>query len=185
MLKKISSGGTPKTDRAEYYGGSIPWLRTQEVNFEEIWDTGVKITEEGLKNSSAKLIPKNCVIIAMYGATVGRVGINKIPLTTNQACANIELDDTILNYRYLFHYLSNRYEYIKSLGAGSQTNINAKIVKNLQIPLPPLEEQKRIAAILDKFHTLTSSLSDGLPKEIELRQKQYEYYRDLLLGFDN
>ncbi|MFZ7275362.1 restriction endonuclease subunit S [Avibacterium avium] len=184
VAKKISSGGTPKTDRAEYYGGSIPWLRTQEVNFGEIWDTGVKITEEGLKNSSAKLIPKNCVIIAMYGATVGRVGINKIPLTTNQACANIELDNTILNYRYLFHYLSNRYEYIKSLGAGSQTNINAKIVKNLQIPIPPIEEQKRIAGILDKFHTLAHSLSEGLPKEIALRQKQYAYYRDLLLGFE-
>jgi type I restriction enzyme S subunit len=82
---KISSGGTPKTGTSEYYEGDIPWLRTQEVDFGEIWDTGVKITEEGLKNSSAKWIPENCVILAMYGATVGKIGINKIPMSTNPA----------------------------------------------------------------------------------------------------
>lgn len=77
---KISSGGTPRTGVAEYYGGDIPWLRTQEVDFGEIWDTGVKITEAGLKSSSANWIPANCVIVAMYGATVGKIGINKIPM---------------------------------------------------------------------------------------------------------
>ena len=92
VSKKISSGGTPKTTVSEYYNGEIPWLRTQEVGYGEIWDTSIKITEEAIKNSSAKWIPKDCVIIAMYGATVGRVGINKIPLTTNQACANIEVN---------------------------------------------------------------------------------------------
>ena len=81
---KISSGGTPKTGVSEYYDGDIPWLRTQEVDFGEIWDTGVKITEAGLKNSSAKWIPKNCVILAMYGATVGKIGINRVAMTTNQ-----------------------------------------------------------------------------------------------------
>jgi len=80
---KISSGGTPKTGVAEYYDGNIPWLRTQEVNFGEIWETDIKITELGLKNSSARMIPANCVIVAMYGATVGKVGINKIPMATN------------------------------------------------------------------------------------------------------
>ena len=119
----------------------------------------------------------------MYGATVGKIGINKIKTTTNQACANISLDENIANYRYVFHYLSSKYEYIKSLGAGSQTNINAQIVKNLKIPIPPLAEQARIVAILDKFDALTHSLTEGLPREIELRQKQYAYYRDLLLNF--
>ena len=103
---KISSGGTPKTGIAEYYDGHIPWLRTQEIDFGDIWDTGVKITEAGLKNSSANWIPANCVVIAMYGATVGKIGINKIPMTTNQACANIQLDENIANYRYIFHFLS-------------------------------------------------------------------------------
>ena len=135
---KISSGGTPNTGVSSYYGGNISWLRTQEVGYGNIWDTEIKITEEGLKNSSAKIIPENCVIVAMYGATVGKIGINKIPLSTNQACANIQLNEEIANYRYVYHFLLSQYEYIKSLGAGSQTNINAQIVKNLQIPIPPL-----------------------------------------------
>lgn len=129
------------------------------------------------------MIPANCIIVAMYGATVGKIGINKIPLATNQACANIQIDENIANYRYVFHYLSSKYKHIKSLGAGSQTNINAQIVKNYVIPIPSLEEQKRIVTILDKFDTLTTSITEGLPREIELRKKQYEYYRNLLLTF--
>ena len=180
---KISSGGTPKTGVSEYYDGDIPWLRTQEVDFCEIWNTGVKITEAGVKSSSAKWIPENCVILAMYGATVGKIGINKIPMTTNQACANIQLDENIANYRYVFHFLSSQYEYIKSLGTGSQTNINAGIVKKLQIPIPcpdnpdrSLAIQAEIVRILDTFTELT--------RELTLRKKQYEYYRDRLLTFE-
>jgi len=183
VATKISSGGTPRTGVSEYYNGTIPWLRTQEVDFCEIWDTSIKITEEGLKNSSAKIIPSNCVIVAMYGATVGKIALNKIPLSTNQACANIQLNPEIAYYRYVYHYLTSKYAYIKSLGSGSQTNINAKIIKELSIPIPPLEKQKEIVAILDKFDTLTHSISEGLPREIALRQKQYEYYRNLLLSF--
>ncbi|SFK42077.1 restriction endonuclease subunit S [Methylophaga sulfidovorans] len=184
---KISSGGTPKTGVSEFYDGDIPWLRTQEVDFCEIWDTGVKITEAGVKSSSAKWIPANCVIIAMYGATVGKIGINKVPMTTNQACANVELDEQIVDYRYVFHFLSSRYEYIKSLGAGSQTNINAGIVKNLNIPIPcpdtsqkSLEIQAEIVRILDTFTAMTAELT----AELSLRKKQYNYYRDKLLSFE-
>lgn len=190
ISQKISSGGTPSTSVSEYYDGDIPWLRTQEVDFRDIWDTEIKITEAGVKNSSAKWIPANCVIVAMYGATVGKIGINKIPMTTNQACANINLDETVANYRFVFHFLTSHYEYIKSLGTGSQTNINAQIVKNLQVPIPfaknpqkSLAEQARIVAILDKFDALTNSITEGLPREIELRQKQYAHYRDVLLSF--
>lgn len=181
ISKNISSGGTPRSNVAAYYGGNIPWLRTQEVNFREIWDTGIKITEEGLNSSSAKYIPANCIIVAMYGATVGRVGINKIPLTTNQACANIEVNDNIAYYRYIYHYLSSQYEYIKSLGAGSQTNINAGIVKKIKVPIPPLYVQEEIVRILDKFTTLETELE----AELDCRKRQYEYYRNQLLSFSN
>jgi len=174
---KISSGGTPKTGTAEYYNGDIPWLRTQEVGSGDIWDTEIKITDKGLKNSSAKIIPANCVIIAMYGATVGKVGINKIPLSTNQACANIQINDKIANYRYVYHFLLSQYEYIKSLGAGSQTNINAQIVKSLTIPIPPLSVQQEIVRILDSFTELTA--------ELTARKKQYKYYREELLVFSD
>ncbi|HEI1897537.1 TPA: restriction endonuclease subunit S [Escherichia coli] len=184
---KISSGGTPKTGVSEFYDGDIPWLRTQEVNFCDIWDTEVKITESGVKNSSAKWIPKNCVIVAMYGATVGKIGINKIPMTTNQACANIQLNEEVAHYRYVFHFLCSQYTYIKSLGTGSQTNINAQIVKNIKIPIPCPENpekslaiQSEIVRILDKFSALTAELT----AELNMRKKQYNYYRDQLLSFD-
>ena len=182
ISKNICSGGTPRSYVPEYYGGDIPWLRTQEVNFSEIWDTEVKITKEGLDSSNAKYIPANCIIIAMYGATVGRVGINKIPLTTNQACANIEVNEDIVYYRYLFYYLSSQYEYIKSLGTGTQTNINAGIVKKLLIPIPPLEVQEEIVRILDKFTELEAELEERLGMELECRRKQYGFYRDKLLS---
>ncbi|MEB6629559.1 restriction endonuclease subunit S [Escherichia coli] len=180
---KISSGGTPKTGVSEFYDGDIPWLRTQEVNFCDIWDTEVKITESGVKNSSAKWIPKNCVIVAMYGATVGKIGINKIPMTTNQACANIQLNEEVAHYRYVFHFLCSQYTYIKSLGTGSQTNINAQIVK-IPIPCPDNPEkslaiQSEIVRILDTFTALTAELS----AELNMRKKQYNYYRDQLLSF--
>ncbi|HBT0399289.1 TPA: restriction endonuclease subunit S [Klebsiella pneumoniae] len=184
---KISSGGTPKTGVAEYYDGDIPWLRTQEVNFCDIWDTGVKITESGVKNSSAKWIPVNCVIIAMYGATVGKLGINKIPMTTNQACANIEVNSEIADYKYVFYFLSSQYQYIKSLGSGSQTNINAGIVKKLLVPIPcpdtpekSLAIQAEIVRVLDKFTALTAELT----AELNMRKKQYNHYRNQLLSFE-
>ena len=107
-----------------------------------------------------------------------------LPLTTNQACCNLQIDETKADVRYVFHWLSNEYEHLKALGEGSQSNINAKKVKSYPISLPPLEEQRRIVSILDRFDKLTNDLSSGLPAEIEARRKQYEYYRDRLLSFD-
>lgn len=176
---KVSSGGTPDTSKREYYCGNIPWLRTQEVNWNDVYDTEIKITELALKNSSAKLIPKNCVIVAMYGATAAKVAINKIKLSTNQACCNLYIDKSVALYRYVFHWLSSQYSKLKSLGQGSQSNINAGIIKGYPIPVPPLEEQERIVAILDHFEALCNDLTS----EIEARKKQYEYYRDKLLTF--
>ena len=183
ICKGVSSGGTPSTKHSEYYGGTIPWLRTQEVDWADIWDTGIKITEEGLKNSSAKWIPENCVIVAMYGATAAKVAINKIPLTTNQACCNLQIDETIARTRYVFYWLSSEYLRLKNLGQGSQSNISGETVKQYPIPIPSLEVQDYIVSILDRFDALCNDLTSGLPAEIEARKKQYEYYRDKLLTF--
>ena len=183
ISKKITSGGTPNRSNSLYYGGSIPWLRTQEVDFREIYDTELGITEEGLANSSAKWIEKNAVIVAMYGATAAKVGIAKIPLTTNQACCNIEVEEDIANYRYVYHWLTYNYEVLKSMGQGSQSNINAGMIKSFKIPVPSLEIQSRIVQILDNFDMVCNDLNIGLPKEIELRQKQYEYFKEKLLTF--
>lgn len=183
VCKSVTSGGTPLSTKPEYYSGNIPWLRTQEVNWNEIYDTEIKITEEGLRNSSAKWIPENCVIVAMYGATAARVAINKIPLTTNQACCNLEVNSSIAYYRFVFHWLSYQYPVLKSLGEGSQANLNAQKIKSFPIPLPPLSEQERIVGILDRFDALVNDLTSGLPAELSARRKQYAYYRDRLLTF--
>ena len=177
----IVSGGTPKTTISSYYNGNVPWLRTQEVNWSDILDTEIKITQEGVNNSSAKLIPANCVIVAMYGATAGKVAINKIPLTTNQACCNLEVDSNKVMYRYVYHWLRNEYISLKSLGRGSQSNINGDIIKNYLIPVPPMEVQREIVRILDNFTELTAELT----AELTTRKKQYEYYREKLLNEAN
>ena len=177
---KISSGGTPKSSVKEFYNGKIFWLRTQEVNWNEINTTSMTITEEGLKNSSAKWIPKNCVIVAMYGATAGKVAINKISLTTNQACCNLQVNEEIANYKFVYYCLASKYKILKAMGEGSQNNINSNKIKNFKIPVPPIEVQAEIVRILDTFTEPTAELT----AELTARKKQYEYYRDLLLTFD-
>jgi type I restriction enzyme S subunit len=183
ISKSICSGGTPLRSRPEYYGGNIPWLRTQEVQFNEITETENYITELGLKNSSAKWIPTNCVIVAISGATAARCAINKIPLTTNQHCCNIEINESIALYRYVFYWISHQYEKLKSLGRGARGDLNVDIISRYPIPIPSLEEQQHIVDILDRFDTLINDPNIGIPAEIEARQKQYEYYRDKLLDF--
>lgn len=183
VCKNICSGGTPLTSKPEYYDGNIPWLRTQEVDYCEIHSTLRNITQLGLENSSAKMIPANCVIVAMYGATAAKVAINKIPLCTNQACCNLEIDEKQALVRYVYQWICKQYEVLKAMGEGSQHNINAKKVKDFKIPIPSLEEQRRIVSILDRFESLTTSLQSGLSAEIAARRQQYEHYRDKLLTF--
>ena len=183
ICNRICSGGTPTTSNKSFYNGSIPWLRTQEVNWSDVYDTEIKISEEAVKKSSAKLIPSNCVIIAMYGATAAKVCINRIPLTTNQACCNLEINPQLASYKYVYYWLCNSYEKLKSMGEGSQNNINGMKIKQYPIPIPPLELQEKIVAILDRFETLINDLTNGLPAEIAAVKDQYEYYRNKLLTF--
>lgn len=179
----VSSGGTPLKSRSNYYNGNIPWLRTQEVKFCDILETEMMISQDGLENSSAKWIPENCVIVAISGATAARCAVNKIPLTTNQHCCNLEIDHNIALYRYVFHWISSQYLKLKSLGQGAREDLNVGIICSYPIPVPPLEEQERIVAILDSFDALCNDRTSGLPAEIAARKKQYEYYRDKLLTF--
>ena len=179
ICEKVCSGGTPLTSHSKYYEGNIPWLRTQDIDWQEVHDTEIKITEEAIANSSAKLIPKNCVIVAMYGATAAKACINKIPLTTNQACCNLQIDEKQAHYKYAYYWICNEYERLRAQGEGSQSNLNAKKIKSYPIPVPPLRVQARIVDILDKFTQLEAELE----AELEARKKQYAYYRDQLLKF--
>lgn len=150
LCTRVTSGGTPKSTNAEYYdNGKIPWLNSKEVNFSHIYSTEKFITEKGLAESSAKWIEKNSVIVAMYGATAGQVAIAKIPLTTNQACCNLTIDDKLADYRYVYYYLWNQYQVLSGLAnGGAQQNLNAQIIKEFEIQLPELSVQKSISEIL-------------------------------------
>ena len=184
VVKNSCSGGTPKKGVSEYYeDGNIPWLRTQEVVFRDICKTECFITESAVKNSAAKWIPENCVIVAISGATAGRCAINKIPLTTNQHCLNLEVDPEMALYRYVYYCICAKREELLAKKEGARGDLNSTRILSLQIDLPSIEEQKRIISILDRFDAICNDLTSGLPAEIEARQKQYEYYRDKLLTF--
>ena len=149
ICERIISGGTPKSSNSAYYGGNIPWLRTQEINFIDIEHTEMHITEIGYNNSSAKWIPANSVIVAMYGATAGKCAISKIPLTTNQACCNLIIDSSKADYRYVYYQLKLNYEKLAGLAnGGAQQNLNAGIISGYDIDMPPLPVQREIAATL-------------------------------------
>lgn len=152
ISSRITSGGTPSTKCPEYYGGSIPWLNTKEVNFRPINSTENSITELGLENSSAKWIAANSIIIAMYGATAGKSAIANIPLTTNQACCNITVDKTKADYKYIYYSLVDSYSELENMATGAaQQNLNARMISEFTILLPPLPEQKAIAAVLSSL----------------------------------
>lgn len=181
---RVSSGATPKAGAPEYYfAGTIPWLRTGEVTFGEIWDTEMMITDRALKETGASWIKENCVIVAISGATAARSAINKIPLTTNQHCCNLQIDESRADYRYVFFWVSSKYEELKAFGRGARADLNAKLIKDFPIPVPPLEEQRRIVMLLDKFDSLAKELGVGLAAELAARRRQYEYYREKLLAF--
>ena len=176
---KVSSGGTPLRSIPEYYeNGTIPWLKTGEVKKRVIYDTEEKITESGLENSSAKIVPVNSVIVAMYGDgdTAGNVAINKVPLTTNQACCNFSLDPEKAHYRFIYFYLKGSYSNLINLKlGGSQQNLNAQSLKCFPITHPRVEAQKKIAAILSAY----DDLIENNQRRIALLEKMAEeLYRE-------
>ena len=184
VVKKSCSGATPAKGNPEYYeGGTIPWLRTQDVRFNEVYEINRFITEEAVKKTTAKLIPPNCVIVAISGASAGRCAINKIATTTNQHCLNMEIDSEKALYKYVFYCVCDKYEELLSRKQGARGDLNSSLILSLTIPLPSLEEQRRIVSLLESFDYLCNDSISGLPAEIEARQRQYEYYRDKLLTF--
>ena len=160
----VSSGGTPNRKREDYYsGGTIPWVKTGDLKGKFIEKPKEYITPVGLQNSSAKLFPKNTVLVAMYGATIGACSILDEEAATNQACAAL-LPCSEIEPAFLYFYFSSIKNDLVNKGVGgAQPNISLGILKNLEIPLPSLEEQKKIAAILDaadEYRQKTKALID-------------------------
>ena len=184
ICERVTSGGTPKANVSSYYNPpTIPWLKTKEVNYCRITETENYISEEGLKNSSAKLISPNSVIIAMYGQgdTAGRIAINKIPLATNQACCNLTIDKSKADYEFIYYQLCTLYDKLVSLKAGAaQPNLNARIIKNLEIIMPSLPIQHRIASILSRYDSLIENYQKQIKLLGEAAQRLYkEWFVDL------
>lgn len=156
-IAKITSGGTPDRENPAYWGGTVPWVKTTLVQNCEIapGDIDEKITEAGLKSSSAKLIPAGSVLMAMVGQgkTRGQVAVLATDAAINQNCAAIILSDEA-NSRYVYQQLLFRYEEIRNASNSSgQQNLNAGLIRELRMPLPSLPEQKRIADILVGWDT--------------------------------
>ena len=152
VCSRVCSGGTPKSTNLSYYGGEIPWLNTKEIDFNRIYSTEKTITESGLSNSSAKWIVPNTVTVAMYGATAGKSCIVKVPMTTNQACCNLTINEEVADYEFVYYTLKNDYTTLASLAnGGAQQNLNAQIIKDYVLQMPSLADQHRIAAILSSL----------------------------------
>ena len=161
---KTSSGGTPSKAHDEYYNGDILWLRSGEVCQGDIYDTEQTITLLGLENSSAKIFPVNTVVIAMYGATVGQVGILRKEMSTNQAICGI-LPNGVLTPEYLNYFLlRKKSEFLKLAIGGAQANISQQIIRKTLIPLPPLSLQKyftcRIRQIEQQKAAIQKTITD-------------------------
>ena len=162
LADKITSGGTPSRKKPEYYeNGMINWLKTGELKDCYIYESQEKITEEAVKNSSAKLFPTDTVLIAMYGATIGQTAYLKVESTTNQACCAIIFNKNIADSLFYWKYFYFIKDLLigKGIGAG-QPNISQGIIKDLSMPLPPIEEQKQIAEILSTVDQKLEVLKD-------------------------
>lgn len=175
---ETSSGGTPKRGNSEYYqNGTIPWLKSGELNNSIISSAEEFITEEGLNNSSAKIFPKGSLLIALYGATVGKLGILDFDSATNQAVCCI-YQNAYYNGDFLFYYLLFKKEYLVNQGkGGAQPNISQEIVKSLLIPFPPLNEQRRI---VEKIESEFAKIDEGLG-HLEQAKEQIKQYRQSVL----
>ena len=163
------SGATPSRLRKDYYGGNIPWLKTGDLNDGYISDIPEYITETALKETSVKLNPKDSVLIAMYGATIGKVGILSFPATTNQACC--ACTDYLVKKMYLFYFLlANREKFIAMGGGGAQPNISKEKIVSTLIPLPPKQEQSRIVEGIEHWLSLVDCIEknkDNLQRTIK------------------
>ncbi|MBP3227206.1 MAG: restriction endonuclease subunit S [Bacteroidaceae bacterium] len=184
---ELRNGYTPsKKNDAFWEGGTIPWFRMEDIreNGRELSDAIQHITPAAVKGKG--LFAAGSFIMATT-ATIGEHALLIVDSLANQRFTNLRIRkslDSQLDTRYCFHYLYVLGEWCKqNVNAGGFASVDMGKFRRYPFPIPPLEEQRRIATILDKFERLTTSLQEGIPAEIEARRQQYCYYRDKLLGF--
>jgi type I restriction enzyme S subunit len=151
VCSRITSGGTPARSRADryYVNHGHSWIKTKELHDQQIWDTEEHITDAALAESAANLLPPKTVLVAMYGATVGQLGVLAVPAACNQACCALLVDQEKADYRFVFYaLLHHRSRLIRAASGAAQQNINTRIIRAFEFPFPPLSEQRRLALLL-------------------------------------
>jgi type I restriction enzyme S subunit len=168
-----TAGGTPSTNIKSFWGGNNPWMNSGELNLKHIYDVGNRITEEGLKNSSTKYIPKYSVLIGLagQGKTRGTAAINYLELCTNQSIASIFPSSTHNSF-FLYYFLDSQYYELRKLstGDGGRGGLNLGIIKNIFVPLPPLPEQTAIANALSDMDELITQTEKLIEKKKAIKQ---------------
>lgn len=181
-LTTSTTGGTPSTNVLEYWGGSIPWMSSGDLHLKQIYNVNGRITQIGLENSSAHIIPKNCVLIGLagQGKTRGTAAINRIPLCTNQSIGAI-LPKNTFSSDYLFYVIDSMYEHLRSLssGDGGRGGLNLNILNHIVVSLPNFTEQKAIAEVLSDMDALIEAQKELIAKKRYIKQGTME---DLLSG---
>lgn len=170
----LIAGGTPSTDKEEYWGGDIPWLQSGKIQYKiiEIDDVDKYITKLGFVKSSTKLVNPNSVLVAITGATCGNIGYLKFPSTINQSIIGIEFNSSNSSL-YFFYYLFIQREQIRfNITGGAQGGVTKTDISNLFIPLPPLSEQQQIVSFLDTKTSLIDSLIEKTQRKIELLKEK-------------
>lgn len=184
---EIKNGYTPSKAKPEYWtNGTIPWFRMEDIrtNGRILEDSIQHITPEAVKGG--RLFPANSIILATT-ATIGEHALIIADSLANQQFTNLSIRKSLadeLDMKFFFYYMFIVDEWCKNnTNTSGFESVDMVKFKKLQIPIPPMKEQQRIVAILDKFETLVNDISEGLPAEIATRRQQYEYYRDKLLTF--
>ncbi len=178
-ISKIQAGGTPSRTKSEYWNGNIPWLKISNLKSKFTDKATEFITEEGLKNSSTKLFEENTILYTIF-ATLGEVSILKIKATTNQAIAGITITNSNVSLEYIYYYLKSIKEKVINEGRGvAQNNINLSILRNIEIPIPPLQQQERIVKVLDLSSNLIEKQKELLKNyDLFLKSKFIEMFGD-------
>ena len=179
QLFSIGSGTTPPTDASEHYGGDIPWITTSELRESVIESTRKTVTSQALQRfSSLRVYPKGSTAVAMYGATIGRIGVLGVPATVNQACC-VFSESSEIDTWFWFYWLQSRRPHLIALGyGGGQPNLSQQLLKRIRVPVPPRNEQGEIIQYLDRSTSDISGAIIRARRQIDL----LEEYRTRLIA---
>lgn len=183
LCELISSGGTPSRRKLEYFAaeGGHRWVKSQELIDRSIYDTDEKISDLGLRKSSAKYYDQDTVLIAMYGATVGQLGILRVPATVNQAICALRVDETKADYRYVFYALmATRHDLVVQAAGAAQQNLNQGLIKGFEIPILPLEQQRLVGGLLGLYDDL---IENNRRRIVILEETARLIYREWFVHF--